>query len=100
MVTAVQPEPKQEERRIDPEMSVREINARYPSCRAVFAQHGMGGCGGDLGPEKTVPPFVSLEQATHVHGLAVDRAVERLRAALGPAVARASQQVQLKEKAS
>jgi len=59
MATAVRPEPKPEERRIDPEMSVREINARYPSCRAVFAQHGMGGCGGDLGPDEPLAFFAA-----------------------------------------
>lgn len=45
------------EQRILPEMTVREINARYPACRAVFAQHGMGGCGGDLGSDEPLAFF-------------------------------------------
>ncbi len=45
------------EQRILPEMTVREINARHPACRAVFAQHGMGGCGGDLGPDEPLAFF-------------------------------------------
>lgn len=49
--------PKIEERHIRPEMTVREINARYPACRAVFARHGMGGCGGDLGPDEPLAFF-------------------------------------------
>lgn len=48
---------KVEERRILPEMTVREINTRYPACRVVFARHGMGGCGGDLGPDESLEFF-------------------------------------------
>lgn len=51
--------PKVEGRRVRPEMTVREINARYPACRAVFARHGMGGCGGDLGPDETLEFFAA-----------------------------------------
>ncbi len=49
--------------RITPETSVREINVRYPACRAVFAQYGMGGCGGDLGPDE---PLNFFAEAHHV----------------------------------
>lgn len=44
-------------RHIRPDMTVREINVRYPACRAVFARHGMGGCGGDLGPDEPLSFF-------------------------------------------
>ncbi len=51
-----------EERRILPEMTVRDINARYPACRAVFARHGMGGCGGDLGPHEPLEFFAAAHR--------------------------------------
>lgn len=117
------------ERRILPVMSVRQINARYPSCRAVFARYGMGGCGGDLGPDeplaffaeahqvdlasltaerewaaatpeareeliraglrhlakvRSVPSFVTIEQAAGFHGVDVNALVERLLTHLRP----------------
>lgn len=53
---------KIEEQRIPPEMTVREINARYPACRPVFARHGMGGCGGDLGPDEPLEFFAAAHR--------------------------------------
>jgi len=53
---------KIEERRILPDMTVREINARYPACRAVFARHGMGGCGGELGPDEPLEFFAAAHR--------------------------------------
>jgi len=50
------------ERRILPEMTVREINARYPACTTVFARHGMGGCGGDLGPDEPLEFFAAAHR--------------------------------------
>jgi hypothetical protein len=54
--------PTVDERRIRPEMTVREINQRYPACRAVFAQHGMGGCGGELGPDEPLEFFAAAHR--------------------------------------
>lgn len=65
------------EHRITPEMTVREINARYPVCGAVFAQHGMGGCGGDLGPDETLAFFAAAHRVELSGLLAeLERAVE------------------------
>lgn len=66
--------PKVEERRILPEMTVREINARYPACGAVFARHGMGGCGGDLGPDEPLEFFAA---AHHVDLCCLTAELER-----------------------
>lgn len=51
-----------EEPRIRPEMTVREINTHYPACRGVFAQYGMGGCGGDLGPDEPLALFAAAHR--------------------------------------
>jgi hypothetical protein len=75
---------------------LRWLLANFPQAREELIRAGFH----HLQQVKTVPPFVSLEQAANVHGLDVGRVVERLRAALGPAVARPSQPVQPKEKAS
>ncbi len=66
--------PKVAERRIPPEMTVREINARYPACRVVFARHGIGGCGGDLGPDEPLEFFAA---AHHVDLCCLTAALER-----------------------
>ncbi len=50
------------ENRICPDMSVREISLRYPACRNVFAQHGMGGCGGELGPDEPLEFFAEAHR--------------------------------------
>ena len=65
---------------ITPEMSVRDINVRYPGCRAVFAQYGMGGCGGDFGPDE---PLNFFAEAHHVD---LARLTAELEAAAGQAV--------------
>jgi hypothetical protein len=49
-------------RRIRPEMTVREISQRFPTCRAVFAQHGMGGCGGEHGPDEPLEFFAAAHR--------------------------------------
>lgn len=66
--------PKVEDCRIRPEMSVREINTRYPACREVFARHGMGGCGGDLGPDEPLEFFAT---AHHVDLCCLTAELER-----------------------
>ncbi|OFX13231.1 MAG: hypothetical protein A2Z18_08265 [Armatimonadetes bacterium RBG_16_58_9] len=43
--------------KITPDMTVREVNARYPGCREVFNKHGMGGCGGQFGPPEPIEFF-------------------------------------------
>jgi hypothetical protein len=55
-------------------MSVREINAKYPACRLVFAKYGMGGCGGDLGPDEPLDFFAS---AHHVDLRALSAELEQ-----------------------
>jgi len=47
---------------IGSEMSVREINRRFPACRVVFARYGMGGCGGDQGPDEPLDFFARAHQ--------------------------------------
>ncbi len=42
--------------------TVREINARYPQCIAVFEELGMAGCGGELGPEEPLWVFAAAHR--------------------------------------
>jgi uncharacterized protein involved in response to NO len=60
---------------ITPEMTVREINAKYPACREVFNKHGMGGCGGQYGPPEPIDFFAKA------HGVDMNELVADLRAA-------------------
>lgn len=60
---------------ITPEMTVREINAKYPACREVFNKHGMGGCGGQYGPPEPIDFFANA------HGVDMDELIADLKAA-------------------
>ncbi|MBI2876350.1 MAG: NnrS family protein [Candidatus Tectomicrobia bacterium] len=62
--------------RIHPEMTVREINLRYPACREVFARHGMGGCGGAYGPPEPIDLFARS------HRIQLDQLIQELEAAV------------------
>ena len=66
-------------------MELPEILSRYPSCRAVFDQYGLTGCGGELGPQEPLWFFArahrvdearliaELEEAARTGGLNPDR---------------------------
>jgi hypothetical protein len=45
---------------IDPGMTIRDAVARYPQTAAVFARHGLGGCGGAAGPLEPIDQFARL----------------------------------------
>jgi uncharacterized protein involved in response to NO len=60
---------------ITPEMTVREVNAKYPACREVFNKHGMGGCGGQYGPPEPIDFFAKA------HGVVMDELIADLKAA-------------------
>jgi len=59
-------------KRITPEMTVREINIRYPACRDVFNEYGMGGCGGTYGPPEPVDFFA------RAHNVSLDELLAKL----------------------
>ncbi|MCL5105050.1 MAG: NnrS family protein [Armatimonadetes bacterium] len=61
--------------RITLEMTVREVNAKYPGCREVFNRHGMGGCGGQFGPPEPINFFAKA------HNVSVDELIADLKAA-------------------
>ncbi|MDO8588436.1 MAG: NnrS family protein [Armatimonadota bacterium] len=61
--------------RIVPEMTVREVNAKYPACREVFNKHGMGGCGGQYGPPEPIDFFA------RAHNVSIDELIADLEAA-------------------
>jgi uncharacterized protein involved in response to NO len=44
-------------------MSVSEINQRFPQCGPVFNKYGLGGCGGEFGPNE---PLFIFAAAHHV----------------------------------
>lgn len=44
---------------ITPEMTVKEINQKYPVCLEVFRKYGIGGCGGPFGPPEPLDFFAS-----------------------------------------
>lgn len=50
-------------RHIAPQISVRAILAAHPAAAAVFARHGLSGCGGAEGPEE---PLELFARAHHV----------------------------------
>jgi uncharacterized protein involved in response to NO len=60
---------------ITPDMTVRDVNIRYPACREVFNLHGMGGCGGKFGPPEPIDFFAKA------HNVPLDKLLEDLRAA-------------------
>ena len=66
---------------IGPKDSVRETIARFPQSAAVFARHGMGGCGGEQGPDERIDLFARM------HRVDVTRLLTELnQAAEGPAI--------------
>ncbi len=55
--------------KITPDMTVKDINIKYPTCQEVFKKYGIGGCGGQYGPPEPIDFFarahnVNLEQLT------------------------------------
>lgn len=60
-----------------PSMTVREINLRYPACREVFNQYGMGGCGGTYGPPEPIDFFAQA------HNVSLDDLIRALTEAAG-----------------
>ncbi|MDO8682617.1 MAG: NnrS family protein [Armatimonadota bacterium] len=61
--------------KITPDMTVREINVKYPGCREVFNKHGMGGCGGQFGPPEPIDFFATA------HKVSLDELIADLEAA-------------------
>ncbi len=45
--------------KITPDMTVKDINIKYPACQEVFKKFGIGGCGGQYGPPEPVDFFAS-----------------------------------------
>ena len=45
---------------IEPGTTIREALARYPQTAAVFARHGLAGCGGAAGPLEPIDQFARL----------------------------------------
>jgi hypothetical protein len=45
---------------IEPTTTIREVLARYPQTAAVFARHGLAGCGGPAGPLEPLDQFARL----------------------------------------
>jgi hypothetical protein len=45
---------------IDPTKTIREVLAQYPQTAAVFARHGLAGCGGPAGPLEPLDQFARL----------------------------------------
>lgn len=43
--------------KITPDMTVKDINIKYPACQEVFKKYGIGGCGGEYGPPEPVDFF-------------------------------------------
>lgn len=60
---------------ITPDMTVKEINAKYPACREVFNRHGMGGCGGQFGPPEPIDFFAKA------HNVSLDELIADLKVA-------------------
>jgi hypothetical protein len=47
---------------IRPSDSIRQVLAQHPQLGAVFARHGMGGCGGAAGPDEPIDRFAALHR--------------------------------------
>jgi hypothetical protein len=47
---------------IDQDASVRAVLARHPHLHAVFARHGLGGCGGAAGPDESIALFATMHR--------------------------------------
>ena len=67
---------------IGPNDSVRETIARFPQSAAVFARHGLGGCGGPGGPDERIDFFARMHRVDVLRLLA-----DLNQAAADPAVA-------------
>lgn len=61
--------------KITEEMTVREVNIKYPACREVFNKHGMGGCGGQFGPPEPIGFFAKA------HNVSVEELIADLQTA-------------------
>jgi len=53
---------KDNRNKITPDMTVREVNIRYPQAMAVFEKHGIAGCGGKYGPPETLNFFAQAHK--------------------------------------
>ncbi len=45
--------------KITPDMTVKDINMKYPVCQEVFGKYGMAGCGGQYGPPEPLEFFAT-----------------------------------------
>src|SRR5262249_20470502 len=45
---------------IEPTATIREALTRYPQTAAMFARHGLAGCGGEAGPLEPIDQFARL----------------------------------------
>lgn len=52
-----------EHTKVTQDMTVREVNLRYPACREVFDKYGLGGCGGTYGPPEPIDFFARAHNA-------------------------------------
>lgn len=43
--------------RVMPQMTVKDVNMKYPVCKEVFKKYGIGGCGGPYGPPEPIDFF-------------------------------------------
>jgi hypothetical protein len=48
--------------KITPQMTVAEINEKFPQCARVFDHYGLGGCGGSLGPPEPLFIFAAAHR--------------------------------------
>jgi hypothetical protein len=58
--------------KITPQMTVAEINEKFPQCARVFDHYGLGGCGGQFGPPEPLFIFAAA------HRVALKDLVEEL----------------------
>ncbi len=61
---------------ITPDMTVRDVNIRYPQAMAVFEKYGIAGCGGKYGPPESLAFFAQA------HKVDCGRLMEDVRAAI------------------
>src|SRR3989338_4997472 len=79
--------------KITADMTVKEINIKYPACQEVFKKYGIGGCGGQYGPPEPVDFFA------RAHNVNLDELVNALNEAAesAPAIAAKSTSVTQEE---
>jgi hypothetical protein len=65
-------------------MTIRDALARYPRTAAIFARHGLGGCGGAAGPLEPIDQFARLH---HVDLATLLRELEATARETAPATA-------------